>query len=267
MRGWIILVGLVVTGCQRHIAKDRGAFERVNENPAEHGERLAKVLGCVGCHGKDLAGENWSQGQDRLWSANLTRAAQRYSDAEFHKVMTTARRPDGSELWEMPAHLFTKLSASEIAALIAYIRSRPVTGDIHPRAELGPELRAEVAAGTYRSSAAQARAEGKIDTPDAGPDHNLARRMVRATCAECHQLDLQGGQPFPGAAMRPDIRMMAASYSAKDFDRLLTTGIAAGGRELTLMTEVARGRYVYLTPRERRAIYEYLRALGDRAAR
>mgnify|MGYP000156122405 CR=1 FL=1 len=61
--------------------------------------------------------------------------------------------------------------------------------------------------------------------------------------------------------------MMAAAYSPAEFERLLTTGIAPGGRELGLMKEVALGRYRHLTPAERSGIHAYLMALNERATR
>ena len=258
---------LALAACQ---ATDRpqAAFEQVSQDPVVQGKRLALVLGCVGCHGENLAGEDWSDPAiGRLWTANLTQTARQYTDAQFRTAMTTGRRPDGSDLWEMPAHLFTKLTDEEFASIIAYVRSRPVVGPVHPRATLEPPTPLMVQRGEYESSAATAREEGKLDPPDAEPGHEQARHIVRATCAECHGLDLKGGQPPFGGTPRPDIRMMAASYSAEDFDRLLTKGIASGGRELDSMTGVSRNRYVHLTPTERRAVHAYLKALGEQAAR
>jgi hypothetical protein len=42
----------------------------------------------------------------------------------------------------------------------------------------------------------------------------------------------------------------------------LRTGVAAGDREVSLMSEVARGRYSHLTDEEIEAIYQYLKRLG-----
>ena len=64
-----------------------------------------------------------------------------------------------------------------------------------------------------------------------GEDHVYARYIVRATCAECHKMDLRGGTPYPGAEKRADLRV-AAAYDLKDFKHLLRTGIAPGDRKL-----------------------------------
>lgn len=97
-----------------------------------HGERVAAVLGCTGCHGQDLTGEDWSApGFGRLWTANLTRSVRQYSDAELVRIIETGARPD-RQLWEMPSHLFTTLAPDDMAALTAFLRSKPARGPVHP---------------------------------------------------------------------------------------------------------------------------------------
>lgn len=238
-------------------------FARVAADPVRHGERLARVLGCIGCHGEDLTGQDWSEpGFGSLWTANLTRVVPRYDDAALARTITSGVRPDGRELWEMPSHLFTQLADPDMAALLAYLRSRPPAGPERPPPLFEAGARREIEAGTFTSSAAQVRAEGSQSPPEVPGDHRLARYIVRATCAECHRMNLRGGQPNPEATPRPDLRMVAA-YPAAEFRRLLRTGIAAGNREVGMMGDVARGRYSHLTEAEVDAIYAYLRALGS----
>ena len=237
-------------------------FQRLSTDPVAHGERLAVVLGCKGCHGADLTGEDWSEpGFGGLWTANLTRAVPGYTDAQLAQVIRGGARPD-RELWVMPSHLFTQLSADEMSALVAYLRSRPPSGEIHPAPTFEEGARREVAAGKLISSQAQVRKEGAAWPPDAGAEHALGRHIVRATCAECHGLDLRGGRPDPKAAPRPDLRM-AAAYEPEQFRRLLRTGKAAGEREVGLMSEVARGRYRRLTDAEVDAIHGYLKTVAE----
>lgn len=101
-------------------------FDRVSADLVEHGRRLSAVLGCSGCHGADLTGQDWSEpGFGRLWTSNLTRAVEGYSDAQLEATIRNGRRPDGSDLWAMPSHLFTHLSADDMAGVIAYLRSSP----------------------------------------------------------------------------------------------------------------------------------------------
>ncbi len=227
-----------------------------------HGQRVADVLGCTGCHGANLTGEDWSQpGFGKLWTANLTKAVPRYTDEQLAHVIRSGTRPD-RELWEMPSHLFTHLTADDMSALIAYLRSIPPKGSVHPEPVFEEGARREIAAGTFTSSAAQVKTKGSLWPADAGEPHSLGRYIARGTCAECHGMDLRGGQPNPQAKPRPDLRMVAG-YEREQFRRLLRTGRAVGDREVSLMSEVARGRYKHLTDAEIDAVHSYLQRVAE----
>jgi cytochrome c553 len=240
------------------------AFARLSPDPVKHGERISQVLGCRGCHGDDLSGQEWNEPEFAVvWSANLTASATRYDDAQLKMMIADGKRPDGSVLWDMPSHIFTQLADADMAAVIAYMRSVPKKGGAHPRPVFGPLAKKEMADVTYVSAASAVDKAGKLWPPDAGPDHAMARYMVRATCAECHEMTLRGGTPYPGAEPRPDLRI-AASYDLADFRRLLRTGVAAGDRKLGLMGEVARSRYSRFSDAEIAAIHAYLKAVAER---
>jgi cytochrome c5 len=244
MRHWFgLIIGTMATATQAAPAH----FERLSSDPVVHGKRLATVLGCNGCHGAAMTGEDWSEpGFAKIWTSNLTRAAPRYTDAQLARAITGGVRFDGSALWEMPSHL----------------RSAPVAGVEHPRPMLEKGARDEIAKGLYRSSRDEVARVGRVSPPDVGPAYAVGRMIARATCAECHGLDLRGGMPYPGAAARPDLRI-AAGYDAAQFKQLLQTGIAIGGRDVGLMGQVARGRYKHLTDGERAALLDYLHKVAE----
>jgi cytochrome c553 len=262
MRFWTgLFLVLLLASCDR---PDALGFAAQSPDPAKHGERVSRLLGCSGCHGADLAGKEWSEPEfATVWTANLTVAAAEFDDAQLKAMIVGGKKPDGTPLWDMPSHLFTQLSDADMAAVIAFIRSKPRTGAAHPAPVFGPAAKKEMAEGLYVSSAVLVERHGKAWPPDAGPEHALARYMVRATCAECHEMNLRGGTPYPGADPRPDLRI-AASYDLKDFQRLLHTGIAPGERKLGLMGEMARGRYAVLSDAEMAAIHAYLKAVAER---
>jgi mono/diheme cytochrome c family protein len=262
---------LALAGCDDRGSRDAAqghqeptvSFSKVSDDQVSHGERVARLLGCSGCHGDDLTGRDWSEpGFGQLWTANLARSVPDYSDQQLAEVIRTGVHRDGRELWGMPSHLFTTLSSTDMAALIAYLRSVPPKGESHPPPIFEEGARREIADGTLKSSPEEVREHGGRWPPDAGEQHRLARYIVRGTCAECHGLNLEGGQPLPEAALRPDLRMVAA-YERDDFHRLLRAGKAAGDREIGLMSEVARGRYRHFTDEEVDAIYRYLQAVGN----
>lgn len=237
-------------------------FERTSTDLVEQGRRVSAVLGCSGCHGEDLTGEDWSdEAFGVLWTSNLTQATPGYTDAQLIETIKGGARPDGSALWDMPSHIFTQLSDDDLVSIVAFLRSKPPVGPVHPRPAFAAAGRAEIEAGLFKSAPTKISESSTAQPPDLGEDLALGRYLVRATCAECHGLELQGGTPYPGAAARPDLRMVAA-YDAAQFDRLMRTGIAIGDREVGLMSEVARGRFTHFTEREQQAVHHYLQRLG-----
>ena len=163
----------------------------------------------------------------------------------------------------MPSHLFTQVSRRDLGAVIAFVRSKPPGGDVHPRPRFEEAARQEIAQDLWRPAAADVARSGSQWPPDMGAEHALGRYIVRATCAECHEMNLRGGTPYPGAKPRPDLRLIAA-YEPEQFATFMRTGSAVGERELELMSDVARGRYSNLSPREVAAVYAYLRAVSER---
>src|SRR5205085_4866859 len=63
----------------------------------QHGERLARVLGCRGCHRQDLQGQPWEEEANLAisFSSNLTRALPAYSDALLERAIRQGVRLDG----------------------------------------------------------------------------------------------------------------------------------------------------------------------------
>ena len=239
-------------------------FELVSTDPNEHGERLSAVLGCIGCHKPDLTGEDWSDPDwGVLWTANLTHSAAVFSEHELTVMIAEGKRPDRA-LMDMPSYLFSELDADDVAALVSYLKTLPVKGVQHPHPTVGPKLAEDIASGTFKDSVRQVAEMKNKAPPDLGPEHAFARSILRATCAECHGMDLQGKtEPMMDAPPPPNLRIVAA-YSAEDFSTLMRTGKPIGDRELKVMGGVSRGRYSRFTDSEIRAVYDYLTELARR---
>lgn len=256
-----LALALLLAACEREPAQPPTdappplQFERASVDNVRHGERLGRVLGCTGCHGADLTGHAWIEDPQvaLLYTSNLTRAVPLYSDAELDRAIRFGARADGSPLWEMPSELFTQLADADMAALIAWLRTVPPKGEPHPRVRIGPEGRRAIASGEVRPAPELVRASRDSGPPGAAPGDGWARYMIRATCAECHSLDLTGGDSTPDL-------IVVGGYSREQFRHLLRTGEPIGGRVLTLMAGASRGRFVHLTDREVDAIYDYLSA-------
>ncbi len=241
-------------------------FIRVaGQTQLQHGERLAWVLGCNGCHARNLQGQPWDEEADYAisFSSNLTRALPGYSDAALERAIRAGVRVHGTPLWGMPSEIFTGLDPADLAALIAYLRTWRPAGEVHPRIAFGPRGRRAVADGTYKPATELVRArrgQGPIRFDAA---HDQARYMVRATCGECHGVTLTG-DTWPDAPRSPPDLNVAGAYTRADFRQLMRTGVATGGRQVGLMSEVARNRFMHFTDAEVDAIYDYLVARARR---
>ena len=270
-RRWLAALALLASAaaCQKAPEAARRQapfqFEVKSANPLDRGERLATILGCGGCHAPGLTGQVWDDDPQFaiLYTSNLTRALPAYSDAALERAVRFGVRPDGSVLWAMPSQRFTRLSAPDMAALIAYLRSRPPAGEAHPRVRIGPGARRLIASGELKSAAQLAQAERNVWPPRLDGRHGWALYMIRATCAECHGPELKGEPVHEEGETAPDLAV-AGGYTRAQFHHLLRTGEPTGGRRLRLMADVARERFVHLTDREVDAIYDYLKARAER---
>lgn len=271
MRLTVVAMGLLLTACGRTSPPAEAPpmpprFDRVaGLTELQQGERLAYVLGCNGCHGRNLQGQPWEEDANLAisFSSNLTRALPDYSDALLIRAIRAGVRRDGSVLWGMPSEIFTELDPVDLAAVIAWLRTHPPAGVVHPRIVFGPQGRREVAAGNYKPTSMlvlEARGQGPVRFDAA---HDRARYMIRATCAECHGLTITG-RPGDGEERGTPDLVIASGYTRADFHRLLRTGVAAGGRQVGLMSQVARNRFSHLTDAEVDAIYDYLAARARR---
>ena len=239
-------------------------FEVVSADPIEHGERLSAVLGCIGCHKLDLTGKDWSDPDfGVLWTANLTRSASTFSESELIAMIAEGRRPDRA-LMDMPSYLFSELHQDDLAALVSHLKSLPIKGETHPEPTIGPQLAKEIASGDFKDSVMWVADMRDQAPPDVGPDHAFARFIVRATCAECHGMDLRGSTEAMMDAPPPPTLRIVMAFSPEDFFTLMKTGKGLGGRELKVMGGVSRGRYSRFTEDEVTAVYKYLLELARR---
>jgi cytochrome c553 len=224
------------------------------------GKRLATLRGCFGgCHGQRSEGRVLAELPEgsRLAAPNLTRIVPEYSDAELERAIRHGVRPDGTSLWGMPSEVFYHLSDSDLGVIIAFIRSEPKESNEPPRTRLGPFARFFILWSEVPFAAAELvdhaapRLNPSLDDPQSRGEY-----LAKTLCSECHGVDLRGKEKTPGLAI-------AATYSLEDFSRLMRTGVAMGDRELRLMSDVARSRFVHLTDTEITALHAYLKTLGS----
>lgn len=222
------------------------------------GGRIALIHGCRGCHARDMSGQVW---EDDAWfgrqnAPSLTEAAQRYSDAELARIIRRGVRPDGRSVWSMTSEMFAPLSDADLGKIIAYIRSAPPVAGLPRLFAPGPLARWEIVRGDYRPAAELVWETDSITAagyfPAGDEAHARGAYLARTSCPECHNLRLQG---YPGDT--PDLAI-AAGYTPEQFAHFFATGEALGGRELPLMSLMARNRFSNFTDEEEAALYAYL---------
>ncbi|WP_205481050.1 c-type cytochrome [Sphingomonas arenae] len=237
-----------------------GADYKTNPEKLAHGARLARVLGCLGCHGDNLQGTNVTKddpGFGDMNAPNLTLLVPLYSDAELDRAIRAGVPRDGREFWFMPSEAYQFLSDSDMSALIAYLRTYRAEGKQMPPLRVGEGLRKQVAEGSFANAEGMLRRYRDDPPPDLGEQHRMGRHLSRVVCAECHNSALQGFEDFT-----PDLDI-AGAYSHAELEALLTTGKGKAKPDLGLMT-LSAGRFAKLTARERKAIIDYVKARAER---
>ncbi|MGA9335468.1 MAG: c-type cytochrome [Rudaea sp.] len=221
------------------------------------GERLAHVHGCVGsCHGKSGQGAVMFDDPKvaRIVAPNLTQAVRRYSDGQIVAIVRYGRRPDGSSVFVMPSQAFNVLTDADLGAIIAFLKTLPLSAGPTLATTLGPLGRIGLALGKLKTAdvlVAQIVAPPTADNPQA----QFGRYLARSICSECHGTNLRGDSN--PAFTSPNLAIVRA-YSLDVFKDLLVRGTALGDRQLPTMTSTARERLAYLTEDEISALYAYL---------
>jgi len=271
------IVLLLLTSCDRNAGPNKAAVEAesvatsfdgadVSNSAArlKHGERLTYVLGCRGCHGKDLKGKLWDDDPKEygiMWASNLTRAAPTMTAAQLKALLSKGVHPRRKELWVMPSELFQHLSQTDLEAVVAYLQTVKSEGELSPDPKLGPRALKEIESGLAKPAAMLVRETRNVGPVDLGPTYKLGRYITRVTCAECHGTKLEGHQDPEGKT--PDL-VIAGAYSREEFEKLITQGTPTGNRRIAeLMQSVAKRRFSHLTPHERDALYAYLKARAE----
>lgn len=222
------------------------------------GARLATVYGCNNsCHGKDMAGfEMYDEpGIAKINAPNLSRVLREYTDPELERLIRRGVKRDGTSTWIMPAPMFSHLSDEDLGDIIAFVRSAPQSNGPMREVTLRSLGRIGVVIGKFKPLATQVSPDvRRAVTTDRSNPIVLGQYLVNTACTECHGPDLHGSDIVHAPSLA-----VSAGYSNADFDRLLRSGVAIGGRLVGLMSEVGQTRFPALTDEEVVAVREYLR--------
>jgi cytochrome c553 len=266
--GYVLVVAAAALAATVYVVSERvihRKYDVASEPPIEipsdaasiaEGERLTKIRGCNGdCHGQRVGGHAWDEGSlaGHAMAPDLALVARNYSTEDLARVIRRGVRPNGEGVEIMPSPMFYHLSDADLGRIIAFLRSVPVTDRnayaFHP----GPLWRWQIAKGDWLPWPEEIAGLGpRMPAPVADDPLNLGEYLARTSCSECHGNKLEGGGGTPNLTV-------AAAYSSEDFIKLMRTGVALGGRDLRLMSGVARTRFSHLTDAEIGALHAYLR--------
>ncbi len=227
-------VGLYrITDARLQHRYDTGFAPPLANGDSVRGRHLATAVTlCVKCHAADFGGQVMADNAVlRLAAPNLTRGkggrSANWSDDDWERAIRHGIRPDGRPLLVMPADAYAWLSDRDLAALIAYLRTRrPVDRDFG-RSYLKLPGRMLMAAGKVNDLAAE-RIDHSRSLPVYASQTDGAYLARIAGCTMCHQADLSGrATPIgpPGAPRPPAINQLALrGWTLVDFERVLRTG-------------------------------------------
>jgi len=220
-------------------------------------ERQARIHGCIACHGENVSGRVMADIPNvaRLVAPNLTAVAAKASDQQLAAAIRQGIGHDGRGLFIMPSQQFSRLNATEVAALIRWVRTRPrVSGNVEP-ITMRPLGRVAIAIGKIEPAPAMID-DFQTQTPiDLGPRYAQGQRLAAANCSECHGPSLYGGAVAGTKA--PDLAI-AGAYDLNQFRTLMKTGRPPSGKDLGLMKEIAEKDFSHLRDDEVQALHEYL---------
>lgn len=243
---------------RRHYAAVAETLPRPSAADAAAAPRLARVLGCLSCHGEGLKGKLMFDAPAfaRVFAPNLTEVAAKASNQQLAAGIRQGVGHDGRGLYIMPSPMYSRLTDRETASLVAWIRTLPQAQGQSKELSAGPIGRLGLVIGTFRP-APEGVVEYRAQIPIAlGPEHEPARHLAAIGCSECHGPALMGGSAGPDAKA-PDLRVVAG-YDPARFRTLMRTGRPPDGRDLGLMTTVGRDDFSHLTDAEIDALYAYL---------
>ena len=236
-----------------------------------HGEHLAKaVSACVECHGLDLGGRTFLD--DPLLGyfagSNLTKGkggiGAKLTDADWSRAITRGVGHTRHSLEIMPARDFRTLSLRDVAAIIAWGRTRPPVDRQLPPVHVKPF-------GKFLNYIGEAVILSAEDVdPDRAPPQPIAPARSKeygaylaGTCTGCHRLGYNGGPMVgtpPGCPNPANLTPTGFhDYTEQEFFRAIRTGQARDGHALNKF--MPWQAFARMTDDELAAIFLFLKSL------
>lgn len=226
-----------------------------------HGEHIARTRGCMFCHGERLEGKLVADVPPLVMAPpNLTRGAggvgSQYAAVDWDRAVRYGVAPSGRALLPMmPYEFYNRLNDADMAALAAYLASRPAVDNQVPPTRLKPLGYIMFGMGGLpREGLDRPR---QIITPGATPEYGAY--IASTTCVACHGPQLEGmeerGQIVPGLHAYGELEVGALA-------RALRTGRAVDGRLVS--EDMPWEAFRNMTDTEIAAVHAHLQGLARR---
>lgn len=225
------------------------------------GEHIAVTRGCMFCHGERLEGKLVADVPPMVMAPqNLTRGAggvgSQYAAVDWDKAVRYGVRPDGRALLPMmPYEYYNRLNDADMAALAAYLSSRPAVDNQVPPTRL--KILGYIMFGMGGLPREGLDRSRQIITPGATPEYGAY--IASTTCVACHGSQLEGlkerGQLVPGLHAYGELEVGALT-------RALRTGKAVDGRQLS--DDMPWKAFRRFTDMEIAAVHAHLQGLARR---
>ncbi len=263
-----------------------GAAQAQSQASVERGRYLVDtILACGNCHspkgppdvvkGRDLSGGlTWDEPPFKVTASNITPDPEtgigKWTAAQLKSFLVTGVRPNGIPVVPlMPTAYYKALTADDLDAVVAYVRSVPAVKNQTPAPEYRMKLPNEVPPGAEQQTPAAALADP------------VKRGFYLATighCLECHTPMTKegehlfstklgaGGRDFPGpwgvsfsSNITSDKTAGIGAWSDDEIKRAITQGIRKDGSKLKPPMGIEY--YAKMTDADVSAIVAWLRTL------
>jgi cytochrome c553 len=225
------------------------------------GKRIATLAGCMHCHGDKLQGGLVDDIPNlvRLVAPNISVLLPDYSNAQLATVLRKGVKPDGKSVMFMPSEMYRHLADEDLARLIAFLRTMPVTTEgVQEKTQVRLLGRVLLAAGQFKPAAASIPAlPPAIRGFEASDVVGRGQHLTMTFCSECHGQNLEGFEPIAAPPLT-----VVKGYSLAQFARLMHDGVPQGDRPLKLMGPTSQVRFASFTDDEVAAVHAYLQSRG-----
>jgi len=253
-----------------------------SRNLVEQGEYLFYVAGCAGCHSRNqpLAGGSPIETPfGTFYAPNISPDQELgiggWTEEDFYRALNDGKSPTGENYFPaFPYTAYTKMTASDKAALWAYVKSQPAISKENRSHDLSWFLFSRKLMGLWKLGRFTTGAYSQNPTKSSQWNRGAYLATAVTHCGECHtprgplggtrnRLYLAGSAKGPGGTVVPNITQDThtgiGSWSRQELTKFLATGRRPDGSYVRgVMAEVLATGVTRLAEDDRDALATYL---------